>query len=116
MSRYTDDDFTNMLANVRVLAEDEADGHFALWAAEGRDEDSVPYPDLSGEWADAWTPKKLAESVGLYHYQGGMLYDLTESEFDDYCIKLDTLCDEYEETYRERISHLFEVNPVTPEV
>lgn len=57
--------------------------------------DSFPVVDLSGEWADGWTPKRLAEELGM---------DDDSEAGDD----LDALCDAFEEGAHAGVSETIE--------
>lgn len=53
--------------------------------------DTFPYPNLSGEWADAPTPKSLAEDIGL------------DPESEQYDWLIDAICTEWEDAARDAV-------------
>ena len=74
----------------------------ARWALAGISDgdgvvtDSFPSPDLSGEWADGYTPRRLADELGIRDDD-----DSLDSLCDSYCDAFEQACqDEIERQCR----------------
>jgi len=58
---------------------------------------ALPHPDLSGQWADGYTPRQLAEDCGYPENPAGD--NPSWGDVADHSAGIDELCDAYEEAF-----------------
>lgn len=78
----------------RELGRGHGDAMGQIWSIEGRDPEAIPEPDLSGQWADGWTPRDLAAHVGMN--DGDISWNGPEF--------MGWLCDAYEAGFAEAVA------------